>query len=378
MELHQSLPSGQDTARTRWGTHSSGAAFDRKKTPYLTEDAQQFLTEQAVCVLAGLGPDHQLVGMLALGTPGFVQALDKHTCLVRLEANLATSRLVLGMRQAQSMNQVTHLGLFCICHASRKRLCVQGTAELLAQPPLASPGPLHHVLWQRLQQLILGRKPLPPSKPAQPVLSVRVQVTRAFFHCPKYIKTSIPGLTVPVEVEPKRMWQVSDVLGSGHSALSEAVRAFLAEQVLCYLCTVDQSGRCAVNHRGGAPGFLVSLSPHTSAPGGLILLPDYAGNGAFEALGNILETGQAAVVVPNYASQVALCISGVAHILELAELRPEVAEQCIGAERVVALLVQRVEFQHGDWTLALTHAQAQAKMVLETRKLAAVCPTFSL
>src|SRR5947207_2857515 len=109
MDLHFSVPTGQDTARTRWGTHSSGAAFDRKKTPYLTEDAQQFLTEQAVCVLAGLGPDHQLAGQLVLGTPGFVRALDKQTCLVQLELDLATSRLVLGMRQAQSTNKIAHL-----------------------------------------------------------------------------------------------------------------------------------------------------------------------------------------------------------------------------------------------------------------------------
>ena len=171
------------------------------------------------------------------------------------------------------------------------------------------------------------------------------------------------------------MWQVADLPGSSHIALSEAVRAFLAEQVLCYLCTVDQEGHCAVNHRGGAPGFLMSFPPDALAPGGIILLPDYAGNGAFEALGNILETGQAAVVVPNYANQVALCISGRAHVLEMAELKPEVAQCCTGAERVVALLVQRVEFQHGDWTLALAHAQAHAKMVMETRKLTAVCPT---
>src|SRR6266567_9417735 len=70
------LATGQQEARTRWGTHASGAAFDRKKTPYLTEEAQQFLAEPTVCVLAGLGPAHQLAGMLALGTPGFVQAPD--------------------------------------------------------------------------------------------------------------------------------------------------------------------------------------------------------------------------------------------------------------------------------------------------------------
>src|SRR5947209_18019719 len=143
MELHISEPTGQYTARTRWGTHASGAAFDRKKTPYLTEEAQQFLAEQAVGVLAGLGPDHQLVGMLALGTPGFVQAPDTQTCLVQLEPQLASTRLLLGLRHAQSTGQDAHLGLFCMSHASRKRLCVQGTADLLAHPSYTSPWPSH-------------------------------------------------------------------------------------------------------------------------------------------------------------------------------------------------------------------------------------------
>jgi len=145
MELHISLPAGQYTARTRWGTHATGAAFDRKKTPYLTEEAQQFLAEPTVCVLAGLGPDHQLAGMLALGTPGFVQAPDRQTCLVQLEPRLATSRLVLGLRHAQSTGQVAHLGLFCMCHATRKRLCTGNgrtacpslTCFALARAPVA-------------------------------------------------------------------------------------------------------------------------------------------------------------------------------------------------------------------------------------------------
>jgi len=39
------LPLGQHLARTRWGTHASGMAFDRKKTSYLTEQAQAFIAE---------------------------------------------------------------------------------------------------------------------------------------------------------------------------------------------------------------------------------------------------------------------------------------------------------------------------------------------
>jgi len=37
------VPVGQQLARTLWETHQSGAAFDRKKTTHLTEQAQIFL-----------------------------------------------------------------------------------------------------------------------------------------------------------------------------------------------------------------------------------------------------------------------------------------------------------------------------------------------
>ena len=55
------LPFGQLLARTRWGTHASGLAFDRKKTSLLTEQAQAFIAEQSLCVIAGPGPQAELL-----------------------------------------------------------------------------------------------------------------------------------------------------------------------------------------------------------------------------------------------------------------------------------------------------------------------------
>jgi hypothetical protein len=53
-----------------------------------------------------------------------------------------------------------------------------------------------------------------------------------------------------------------------------------------------------VNHRGGKSGFISVNGVQGEAR---ILLPDYAGNGAFEAAGNIWETRRAAVFVPDPA-----------------------------------------------------------------------------
>lgn len=326
--VQPSLPSGQQLARTRWGTHASGEAFDRKKTAHLTEPARTFIAQQGLCVIAGLDDHNEPGGLLVPGLPGFVQTPDKHTCLLQLDSQFGASRILQRLRYSSRNAQGTRLGLFFISHPTRERLCVQGIAELLPS-----------------DSLDLHRSALSPDP-----MWVRLHVLRSFFHCAKYIKTRIPGLTAPGTQSSEQTWRLQHQLDGSQGYLSEAIRTFIAQQALCFLCTVDHEGQCAINHRGGTANFLVTLPPDASSPGGTILLPDYPGNGAFEAVGNILETGRAALVIPNYAAQLAFCVSGSARILELGDLAKGLAQRCIGAERVIALSVQRVEVQRGDWS----------------------------
>ncbi len=353
MDVGTFLPVGQQQARTRWGTHTSGAAFDRKKTPYLTEQAQAFMTQQVFCVIAGLGPENELRGILAMARPGFVQTPDRYTCLLQLDGRYRTSRVLRGVQQGSSEGWHAQLGFFFICHSTRERLCVQGTAELLSNSSFI----VSHLFGSR--------------KPNSTV--VRLNVRQAFFHCAKYIKTSVAGLTSPVTFSSQQIWRPQDLLNCSQKLVSEEVSNFISQQVLCFLCTVDRHGQCAVNHRGGASGFLVTLPPDETSPGGRILIPDYAGNGAFEAIGNILETGQAAIVVPNYAAQLALCISGSARVVELQELSAEQARSCTGAQRVVMLSVERIETQSGDWSTTLAYERARAEAFVPNKECAVQC-----
>lgn len=359
---HVSLPVGQVQARTRWGTHASGEVFDRKKSSYLTDDAQKFIAQQSLCAIAGLDTHNELAGLLVLAIPGFVQIVDEHTCLLRLDSRLRDSRIVQRLRQTADTGQESHLGLFFICHPTKERLCVQGTAELLHYPSDNQSTCIRETAWELLPQFVDGDEEdsfFVTSSDED--IWIHVRVRQSFFHCAKYIKTRIPGLTFPVATPIEQTRHVPPLITRSYSVLSKEVCAFLEEQVLCYLCTVDQEGKCAINHRGGAKGFLVTLPPDTDAPFGTILLPDYTGNGAFEAIGNILETGHAALIVPNYASQIACCVSGTAKVLELSELPSELAQTCVGAERVVALSVQRVEMQRGNWSPALAYECIRAE-----------------
>lgn len=352
IDASASLPAGQWDARTRWGTHASGAAFDRKKAAFLTEQAQEFIAQQSFCVIAGLDIEDELVGSLVLGTPGFVQILDSHTCLLRLDGHLGTSRILQRLHQSSWRGQVTRLGLFFICHPTRERLCVHGRVELLPSSVLDVYGPIF----------------------PQEGMWVCLHVEQSFFHCSKYMRTRVPGLTHPVVSTPEQMEQWQQLCGYSRPYISQEIRVFIAEQLLCFLCTVDRHGQGVVNHRGGSRGFLLSLPPDAVSPGGTILLPDYSGNGAFEALGNILETGHATLIIPNYVAQLALYVSGSARILELKELSAQWAQRCVGAERVIALSVQHVETQSGDWAPTLAYERARSELNLETAKLVAVCP----
>ena len=359
MNICTSIPSGQLRARTRWNTHESGAAFDRKKTPYLTEEAQQFIAQQSYFVIAWSGPQNDLHASLVMGRPGAVQTPDKQTCVLHIPRSPEHVILLQGLQESFRRGYLARPGLFFISHSTRERLCVQGSVRMLIADTAS-----RDTLFQEHENM-----------------RVLMHVDRSFFHCSKYIRTRIAGLTCPATVRTGQghqgnqgyLQQCLFLQGQHQDRLTREVNMFLRQQVLCFLCTIDEDGQCAVNHRGGAPGFIVTLLPVEDAPGGIILLPDYVGNGAFEAAGNVLETGLATLLIPNYATQVAVEVAGTARILGTAELTPAMARLCPGAERVLALTVQRVSVQSADWSATLASERARAEYVFANGETTDVC-----
>jgi len=336
MYVDASVSQGQDEARTRWGTHESGAEFDRKKRTFLSEEAREFIAQQVMCIVVGPGPEQMPHGLLLAGRSGFVEMPDRYTCLIPIDRCYEQSSLVQGMRAVLASGVLPRLALCFIQHVTRQRICVQGDVEIL--PTRSS-----EIMW------------------------LRMRVSLAFFHCPKYIRTRVSGLHE--EVKSASLLPI----GQGQDRLTAEACAFLERQVLCYLCTIDRYGQCAVNHRGGAAGFLVTLEPDRLTPGGVVLLPDYAGNGAFEALGNILETCKATLLVPGYAEQIALCVAGDAVVLEPTQLPVFLRKKCRGAQRIVAITARHVERQDGNWSDALAYERARAKVLTEAKQAAQSC-----
>jgi hypothetical protein len=285
---------GQVWARTRWNTHGSGAAFDRKKQPYLAPDMKVFAESRDFCIVSFADDDGQVSGRLLHGRLGeFAKAPDDHHLLVR-PLNRIAGDLVSPNACARSWQ----LGLMFIDFETRKRLCVHATGE-----------------WVDAERCLA------------------LKVTQSFFHCPKYIDPShqIVRLT---SSRPRTFTRAAFTMAAQPEGWVHQLAGFFAEQRLAFVCTVDQNGQCAVNHRSGKHGF---ISVNGVRGETRVLLPDYAGNGAFEAVGSIWETGRAALFVPDPERGYGLCISGPAELFDGEVLQTEPFVRLTGAQRVVAI-----------------------------------------
>ncbi|NUR07890.1 MAG: pyridoxamine 5'-phosphate oxidase family protein [Nocardioidaceae bacterium] len=64
--------------------------------------------------------------------------------------------------------------------------------------------------------------------------------------------------------------------------ISEDDRAFIEDRDMFFLATADAEGRPTCSYKGGEPGFVRVLDPHT------LSFPNYDGNGMYLSTGNVL------------------------------------------------------------------------------------------
>jgi predicted pyridoxine 5'-phosphate oxidase superfamily flavin-nucleotide-binding protein len=74
--------------------------------------------------------------------------------------------------------------------------------------------------------------------------------------------------------------RIDDLLVS--DTISEGDRAFIEARDMFFLATSDAEGRPTCSYKGGEPGFVKVLDPHTLA------FPNYDGNGMYLSTGNVL------------------------------------------------------------------------------------------
>ena len=108
-------------------------------------------------------------------------------------------------------------------------------------------------------------------------------------------------------------------------AFSDDDLAFIESRQLFFLATADLQGRPDCSYKGGLPGFVRVIDPHTLA------FPSYDGNGMFKSLGNLLVNPQAGLLFIDFESPKRLRVNGHASVHQDDPLLPGF----VGAQLIV-------------------------------------------
>jgi predicted pyridoxine 5'-phosphate oxidase superfamily flavin-nucleotide-binding protein len=157
-----------------------------------------------------------------------------------------------------------------------------------------------------------------------------VAVTQSFGNCPKYIQA--------------RDWKMTpngarrDAKTVMSTSLAPRDRTLIARSDTFFVASAfgtarnDSSHGVDASHRGGKPGFVDVID------NGTLLVPDYAGNSAFNTLGNLLLEPRCGLLFVDFATGTTLQIAAYAEIVWDG---PEVSAS-IGAQRLIRFHISRV------------------------------------
>ncbi len=98
--------------------------------------------------------------------------------------------------------------------------------------------------------------------------------------------------------------------GGWSDAITDDLRAFIAERDSFYLGTASADGRPYIQHRGGPAGFLKVLDDHTLA------FADFGGNRQYISAGNMDENDQAFIFLMDYANRRRVKLWGRGRVVE--------------------------------------------------------------
>lgn len=246
------------------GVEQQMAEVGRKvMRPFLTPQLQHFFPQLPFVAAAAVDHDGWPWVTLLEGAPGFVHAPDE-------------SRLDLALTPpvddplAPLLNSGTSIGLLGIELHTRRRNRVNGVLRGSASQ------------WQ-------------------------LEVTHAFGNCPQYIHDW--SAMRPVQPQPGPVLIKRDAI---LDQLPEPVLAHIDRAITAFVGSyahTDQGVQVDASHRGGQPGFI-------RRQGSDLILPDFAGNRFFNTLGNVLASGRAALVIPDFASGNVLHLTGEARLVD--------------------------------------------------------------
>jgi predicted pyridoxine 5'-phosphate oxidase superfamily flavin-nucleotide-binding protein len=245
---------GEREMQRRAGARDDAEAVGRGIATELPRGAFGFLARQRLAVAASLDADGRVWASLLTGPPGFVEPVDRR--LLRLAA-----RPVPGDPLAGNLEARPELGLLVLDPTTRQRMRFNGRALL------------------RPEGLFL-------------------LADQVYGNCPKYIQLRRPDTDAEPAAEPPRR----------STGLDARQRSAVASADTFFIGSSHPEGGADASHRGGHPGFVRVLGDDR------LVFDDYAGNGMFNTLGNLVANPRAGLLFLDFETGDVLQLTGRARV----------------------------------------------------------------
>ena len=268
---------GERLAQSLAGLTGQAERTGRMIADHISEPARAFVAGQTLAVIASIDGGGRPWASLLTGKPGFLSASESSLDL-DLEKAGPDPRDPLW----RNLEGNPEVGVLIIDLVTRRRLRVNGSAA-----------PLGGGRW-------------------------RVAVRQAYPNCPKYIRRR--ALLPPVRPGDGGLAS----LRAG-SCLDDPARRLIAGADTLFVASGHPTHGVDASHRGGLPGFVEVIDENT------LRIPDYAGNGMLNTLGNLVVEPRAGLLFIDFERGRTLQLAGRAEVAwgEAAppESRPDSAER---------------------------------------------------
>ena len=266
---------GERALQERTGERAQAVRNGAMIADSIMAPARAFLSAQRMLIAGSRGADGYPRVSIVFGDAGFVNTPQNDLVEIRLD------RSFLDREEAdlQGLRRGAEVGLLAIDLERRRRFRVNGFVERADDT------------------------------------AILVRVREAYPNCPNYIHRR--RLT---SVEPRAA--AAAVRQSGQS-LDAARRAVVEASDLFFMASVHPQRGADVSHRGGPAGFVRVVDDR------MLRIPDYAGNGMFNSLGNLLVDERVGLAFLDFSSGRLLRLSGRADI----QFDDGVAEPAVGHTR---------------------------------------------
>ena len=251
---------GELAVQERAGSLTQGQNSGRMVADAIIPGAIKFVSKQPMFVAGSVDNEQRLWASIVVGESGFLSAEPQS-----LDVDLSRAVRNEGDPLWRNIRSNSRVGLLVIDLRTRARLRVNGRVE-------------------------------EPS-----VNQLRVAVEQAYPNCPQYIqRRSYRPAADAVAAAP---------IGTRGNELTEEQARWISRADTFFVASEHPSGGVDASHRGGNPGFVQVVGRAE------LLIPDYAGNGMFNTLGNIVVNPRVGIVIPDFESGRALQMSGRAEVL---------------------------------------------------------------